>query len=151
MEKSLSFFAVLALVSFVVFGMAWRAEITTKAFDQMRSSNDGPIVSTEAFHITKADGTKSIAQLIREQSTGSPTPDKVITSIHILVDAFNGGLVFAPGQPAGFQLGIAAGQDKKFNVTRISLKGIHALEFFPVKTDDRACNFLLILEFDPKS
>ena len=111
-------------------------------------------VSTEAFHITAADGVKSIAQLIREQSTGSPTPAQSISSVHFIVDADGGDLTLARvegGQPPGFQLTINAGQDKRFRVTRVPLKGIEALEFFPVKTESRTpCNFLLILEFYPK-
>lgn len=111
-----------------------------------------PPISTEAFHITRRDGVKSIAQLIREQSTGSPTPALSIKAFSVYVDAHAGDLTLANVQgfqPPGFELSIKAGDDKRVLTTRVAaLKGIQALEFFPVKTDS-VCNFLIVFEFYP--
>lgn len=152
------FLGVAALVAFVVFGLAWRAEVYDKGIaqaDEMtRKAKPSPTplpISTEAFHITKADGTLSIAELIRRQSTGSPTPNLSLAAFSIYVDAGAGDLVLARVegfQPPGFQLTIKAGDDKRVLTTKIALKAPQALEFFPVKTDS-TCNFLIVFEFYP--
>lgn len=141
----------LVIVALLVVAFAWYQGWASDHRGGDKETSETPI-STEAFHITKADGVKSIAQLIREQSKGAPTPDLSISAIHFYVDPFNGDLIFPrveDFQPEGFGWGVLAGQDKRILTTKVALRGIQALEFFPVKTDT-VCNFLIVLEFYPK-
>jgi hypothetical protein len=111
----------------------------------------GATASTEAIHITSTDGTKSIAQLIREQSTGTPTPNQAIASMHFFVDPLNNSLIFTkvgPQNPPGFQWSMLPGQDKQFGVPKTTVLGPQALENYLVRTNG-TCNFLLIMEFYP--
>ena len=108
----------------------------------------GAIISSEAFHITRADGTKSLGRLIREQSTGTPTPDLPIKSFHFIVDAQGDDLILdrvEGAQPEGFQMAIAAGSDLKFNIPRLPLNAPEALDQFPVRTDG-VTNVLMFIE-----
>jgi hypothetical protein len=111
-----------------------------------------PIISSEAFHITKRDGTKSIAQLIREQSTGTPTPDLPLKSFHFIVDGDHDALILerTPGaQPEGFQIAIRPGTDLKFTVSKLPLNAPEALELFPLRTKG-VTNVLILMEFYPR-
>jgi hypothetical protein len=108
-------------------------------------------IASEALHITVADGTKSIGQLIREQSTGTPLPAKPIASFHFLVDPFSHPLIFprVEGfQPPGFQWAILPSQDKKFNIPRLPLLASEALDYYFVRSTGN-CSFLLYMEFYP--
>jgi hypothetical protein len=91
--------------------------------------------TTHAIHLTSADQTKSIGQLISEQHS-EPIPNQAICSFHFLVDPENNGLIFPrveAFQPPGFQLGILPGDDKKINIPEIPIKGEAALNLFFVK------------------
>jgi hypothetical protein len=109
---------------------------------------------TESIRITKADGAKSLAQLIRELPPASASiPDQAIKSFYFIVSPFDDGLIFpnVEGfQPPGFSWGILPGQDKRFEIPEIELKGAEALNFFLVQSQGKACNFLLIIEFYPR-
>lgn len=132
--------ALLGLSGFAIFGSA-SAQIAA-------SSTPTPLISSEAFHITSADGEKSIAQLIREQSVGTPTPNRPIKSFHFIVDSMNDALILArnpAAHPAGFQLAVAPGDEIKFDVSKLPINAPEALEQFPVRTDG-ICNFLMFIE-----
>lgn len=143
----------LAFISFLAAFSASIGVIFGVTFTGHRASAQStPVtVSSEAIHLTTADGTKSIAQLIREQSTGTPLPPKALASFHFLVDPFGNSLIFPRVEgfhPPGFQWAILPGQDKKFNVTQVPLPAMEALEFFFVQTNGE-CNFLVLMEFYP--
>src|SRR5262245_19857513 len=94
------------------------------------------IIISESITITRADGTKSLSQLIREQSTSTPTPDLQIKSFHFIVDAQHDALILdrnEGAQPEGFQIAIAPETDLKFNISKIPLNAPEALELFPVR------------------
>jgi hypothetical protein len=106
---------------------------------------------TESIHLTKEHGVISIGQLIRQQSS-IEIPNQPISGFHFLVDPYGGALLF-PGnefQPQGFQWAVLPGQDKKFSVPELPINGPDALEFSLVKTDG-VCNFILAVEFYPRS
>lgn len=110
--------------------------------------------ATEAIHLTKADGTKSIGQLIREQDPRGweALPDQGISGLQFFVDPFNDALTLPRVEqfmPPGFQWGILPGQDKRLFVPENPLSAKDGLDLFLVKTD-RVCNFLLIIEFYPR-
>jgi hypothetical protein len=129
----------------VIFGVTWRRQASAQ-------TTGGVKASTEAIHITTADGTKSIGQLIREQSTGTPLPtNQAIASMHFFVDPLNNSLMFTkvgPQNPPGFQWAMLPGQDKQFAVPKTLVLAPQALENYLVRTNG-TCNFLLIMEFYP--
>jgi hypothetical protein len=133
------------------FGFAWY-QAEGKAGDRPERAKSVTGI-TEALRITKAEGTKSIGQLIRELPPDSgPIPDQAIKSFHFFIDPFNDALIFpaVPNfQPDAFQWGILPGQDKFFTIPKIALTAPEGLNFYLVKTNG-TCNFLLILEFYPK-
>lgn len=141
-------FLIAVVSSVVAFGW-YRAE--TRAAHNRPKSVSG---ITEAIRITKADGAKSLTQLIRESPPDSgPIPDQAIKSFHFLVSPFDDALIFPAVegfQPPGFQWGILPGQDKRFTIPEIELRGADALDFFLVQTSGKVCNFLLIIEFYPR-
>jgi hypothetical protein len=109
------------------------------------------LIDSQALHITAADGTKSLWQLISEQNTGAQLPNKSISSFHFLVDPFSYPLIFprVEGfQPPGFQWAILPSQDKKYNVPQYSLPASQALDFYFVRSSG-PCSFLLFMEFYP--
>lgn len=107
------------------------------------------VAISESIHITKADGVKPLSQLIREQSDIS-IPDQPISKFHFVVDSLHGTLIFPRNdfQPEGFEMSIAAGDDKEFKIPRLQVNGAQALDFFLVKTD-KVCNFVVYIEFYP--
>jgi hypothetical protein len=122
-------------------------------FTGRKASAQSPpvLISSEALHVTPAMGTISIGQLIRDQSTGTPLPDKSISSFHFLVDPFSFPLIFprVEGfQPPGFQWAILPSQDKKYNVPQYPLPASQALDFYFVRSSG-PCSFLLFMEFYP--
>jgi hypothetical protein len=105
---------------------------------------------TESIHLTAAQGTISLGQLIKEQSS-VVIPPKAIANFHFLVDPYNDALKFPTVvgfQPPGFQWAILPGQDKKFNVPQIPLLAPDALNFYLVQTPT-ICNFIIVMEFYP--
>ena len=127
-----------------IYGVTWRQQASAQ-------TTGGVKAGTEAIHITAADGTKSIAQLIREQSTGTPTPNQAIASMHFYVDPLNNSLIFTkvgPQNPTGFQWAMLPGQDKQYAVPKTTVLAPQALEQYLVRTSG-TCNFLLIMEFYP--
>jgi hypothetical protein len=105
---------------------------------------------TQSIRLTSTEGTKSIGQLIREQTT-TVIPLKAISSFHFLVDPLNNSLIFprVEGyQPLGFQWAILPGQDKKLDIPQIPLLAPQALDFYFVRTSG-TCNFILVIEFYP--
>jgi hypothetical protein len=58
-------------------------------------------------------------------------------------------LVFPPTQfvPEGFTWGVKAGTDLKIKVTKVTLNGIQALDFFMVTTNGSHCDLFLVMEF----
>jgi hypothetical protein len=127
-----------------IYSVTWRQQASAQ-------TTGGATASTEAIHITAADGTKSIAQLIREQSTGTPTPNQAIASMHFYVDPLNNSLIFTkvgPQNPTGFQWAMLPGQDKQYAVPKTTVLAPQALEQYLVRTSG-TCNFLLIMEFYP--
>jgi hypothetical protein len=128
-----------------IYGVTWRQQASAQ-------TTGGVMASTEAIHITAADGTKSIAQLIREQSTGTPYPtNQAIASMHFYVDPLNNSLIFTkvgPQNPTGFQWAMLPGQDKQFAVPKTTVLAPQALENYLVRTSGTS-NFLLIIEFYP--
>lgn len=118
--------------------------------DRKRSING----ATEAIHLTKADGAKSIGQLIREQDPRGweALPDQGISGLQFFVDPFNDALTLPRVEqfmPPGFQWGILPGQDKRLFVPENPLSARDGLDLFLVQTDS-VCNFLLIIEFYPR-
>jgi len=142
---NLLFLAALLLSMAAFFGVTWRHQASAQ-------TTGGVKASTEAIHITAADGTKSIGQLIREQSTGTPLPtNQAISSMHFFVDPLNNSLIFSrvgPQNPTGFQWAMLPGQDKQFAVPQTLVLAPQALEQYLVRTTG-TCNFLLIMEFYP--
>ena len=105
---------------------------------------------TQCLRITAAEGTKSIGQLLREQTT-TVIPLKAISRFHFLVDGLSNSLIFprVEGfQPLGFQWAILPGQDKKLDIPQIPLLAPDALNYYFVRTSG-ACNFILVIEFYP--
>jgi hypothetical protein len=136
--------AALLLSIAAIFGATGRKQASAQ-------STGGVKASTEAIHILASEGTKSIAQLIREQSVGTPLPNQAIASFHFFVDPLNNSLIFSrvgPQNPTGFQWAILPGQDKKFAVPKTTVLAPQALEQYLVRTTGTT-NFLLILEFYP--
>jgi hypothetical protein len=139
------FLAALLLSMAAIFGVPRRRQASAQTLGGVKAD-------TEAIHITAADGTKSIAQLIREQSTGTPLPtNQAIASMHFLVDPLNNALIFSkvgPQNPTGFQWAMLPGQDKEFAVPKTTVFAPQAFEQYLVRTNG-TCNFLLITEFYP--
>jgi hypothetical protein len=138
------FLAAFLLSMAAIYSVTWRQQASAQ-------TTGGATASTEAIHITAADGTKSIAQLIREQSTGTPTPNQAIASMHFYVDPLNNSLIFTkvgPQNPTGFQWAMLPGQDKQYAVPKTTVLAPQALEQYLVRTSG-TCNFLLIMEFYP--
>lgn len=110
--------------------------------------------ATEAIHLTKADGVKSIGQMIREQDPRGwdALPDnETISALTFFVDPFNDALILPRVEafmPPGFQLGVLPGQDKRLFTPRNPLTPKQGLDLFLVQTRG-VCNFLLIIEFYP--
>jgi hypothetical protein len=105
---------------------------------------------TQSLRITAAEGTKSIAQLLRDQTT-TVLPLKAISSFHFLVDASNNSLIFPRVEgfhPPGFQWAILPGQDKKLDIPPYPLLAQEALEYYFVRTTGTS-NFILVVEFYP--
>lgn len=133
----------------VLFGfVAWLAHIDQGSAKAQVVPQNG---ATEAIHLTKADGVKSIGQLIREQhpSGWESLPDRGISSVFFFVDPFNDALILPriePFMPPGFQLGVLPGQDKKLFTPRNPLTVRQGLDLYLVRTTG-VCNFLLIVEF----
>src|SRR5262245_5083919 len=134
------FLAAFLLTMAVIFGVTWRHQASAQ-------STGGVKAGTEAIHITATDGTKSLGQLISEQSTGTPFPtNQAIASMHFFVDPLNNSLIFTrvgPQNPPGFQWAILPGQDKQFGVPKTLVLAPQALEQYLVRTNG-TCNFLLI-------
>ena len=140
----------LVLVAFLLY-VAVANFGSTSRHQASAQTTGGVKASTEAIHITAADGTKSIAQLIREQSVGTPTPSQAISKLHFFVDPLNNSLIFSrvgPQNPTGFQWAILPGQDKQFAVPKTTVLATQALEQYLVRTTG-TCNFLLIIDFYP--
>ena len=105
---------------------------------------------TQSLRITAAEGTKSIGQMLREQTT-TVLPLKAISSFHFLVDASNNSLIFPRVEgfhPPGFQWAILPGQDKKLDIPPYPLMAQEALEYYFVRTTGTS-NFILVVEFYP--
>ena len=138
------FLAALLLAMAAIHGVPWRHQASAQ-------TTGGVKAGTEALRITAAEGTKSIAQLIREQSTGTPTPNQAIAGMHFFVDPLNNSLIFTkvgPQNPTGFQWSMLPGQDKEFEVPKTTVLAPQAMEQYLVRTNG-TCNFLLITEFYP--
>jgi hypothetical protein len=105
---------------------------------------------TQSIRLTSTMGTKSIGQLLREQTT-TVIPLKAISRFHFLVDGLSNSLIFprVEGfQPLGFQWAILPGQDKKLDIPQIPLLAPDALNYYFVRTSG-ASNFILVIEFYP--
>jgi hypothetical protein len=126
-----------------IYGVTWR--------DQASAQTTGGVkLITESLRITAADGTKSIGQLIRSQSS-IVIPSQAIASLHFLVDPFNNSLIFSrvgPQNPTGFQWAMLPGQDKKFAVPKTTVLAPQALEQYLVRSSG-ASNFMVTVEFYP--
>ena len=161
------FLAAFLLSVAVIFGVTWsrRASAQTQApvdvvtektallpqSSALEISPGGCI--TQCLRITAAEGTKSIGQLIREQTT-TVLPLKAISSFHFLVDASSNSLVFPRVEgfhPPGFQWAILPGQDKRLDIPQYPLLAEDALNFYYVRTTGTTgtCNFILVVEFYP--
>jgi hypothetical protein len=148
----------------VIFGVTWRHQASaqtqvvvdvvnestaSQTLISTREISSGGLM-TQCLRITAAEGTKSIGQLLREQTT-TVIPLKAISSFHFLVDASNNSLIFprVEGfQPLGFQWAILPGQDKKLDIPQIPLLAPDALNYYFVRTTE-TCNFILVMEFYP--
>ena len=170
--RILAFNLVLAafLLSMVaIFGVTWRQQASAQSqqtvdiidestasqtqavsSNQLITSGAGVKLITQSIRLTAAQGTKSIGQLIREQTT-TTIPSQAISSFHFLVDPFNNSLIFPTVegfQPPGFQWAILPGQDKKLDIPQIPLLAPQALDYYFVRTSG-TCNFILVIEFYP--
>jgi hypothetical protein len=161
--------AALLLSMAVIFGATWRHQASAQSqpvvdiIDESTASQSSQTLSssqtitsagvkliTQSIRLTAAQGTKTIGQLIREQTT-TVIPSQAISSFHFLVDPFNNSLIFptvAGFQPPGFQWAILPGQDKKLAIPQIPLLAPQALDYYFVRTSG-TCNFLLVIEFYP--
>jgi hypothetical protein len=167
---STSFFAFnLFLTAFLlsmaaIFGVTWirQASAQTQSTVDVVTENTASLAQssaleispggciTQCLRITAAEGTKSIGQLIREQTT-TVIPLKAISSFHFLVDASNNSLIFprVEGfQPLGFQWAILPGQDKELDIPKYALLAPDALNYYYVRTTGTS-NFILVIEFYP--
>jgi len=118
--------------------------------NQASAQSTPALIITESLRITSSQGTKSIGQLIDEQSS-VVIPNKAIASFHFLIDPFSNALIFprVEGfQPPGFQWAILPGQDKKFNIPQVPLPAAEALDYYLVQTQG-TCNFIVVIEFYP--
>jgi len=149
-----TFLATVLIAVVIVFGYGWlmpSKDATAHDRNKPRSING----ATEAIHLTSADGTKSIGQLIREQDPRGwdALPNQGISALHFFVDPFNDPLILPRVEqfmPPGFQLGILPGQDKRFFTPENPLSAKEGLDLSLVKTKS-VCNFLLIIEFYPNN
>jgi len=158
------FLAAFLLSMAAIFGVTWgrqasaqtqgTVDIISESTALLTQSSTAVISSggcmTQSLRITATEGTKSIGQLIREQTT-TAIPAKAISSFHFLVDALSNSLIFprVEGfQPLGFQWAILPGQDKKLDIPQIPLLAPDALNYYFVRTSG-ACNFILVIEFYP--
>jgi hypothetical protein len=158
------FLAALLLSMAAIFGVTWSRQASAQAqgvvdvvtensalLPQTSTQEISPGgLITQSLRLTAAEGTKSIGQLIREQTT-TVIPLKAIYSFHFLVDASNNSLIFprVEGfQPPGFQWAILPGQDKKLNIPQYALLAPDALNYYYVRTTG-TCNFILVIEFYP--
>jgi hypothetical protein len=150
-----------------IFGVTWRHQASaqtqqtvdiidessvslTPSITQATLEVAGVKLMTQSLRITLADGTKSIGQLLRTQTT-TPIPNQALASFHFLVDASNNTLIFpnVEGyQPPGFQWAILPGQDKRLDIPEIPLLAPQALDYYYVRTSG-TCNFILVIEFYP--
>jgi hypothetical protein len=131
-----------------------RTDGTTDAFlvvELYDSLSQPPLclsIGTEALHITKADGTKSLRQLIEEQSLGTPFGDRPLSNIHFIVDSANSGLTFTQigNTPPGFTLTLNPGQSKMWDVPITSTPVMETLESYKVRSAGAVTNVLIIVE-----
>jgi hypothetical protein len=158
------FLAAFLLSMAAIFGVTWSRQasaqtqdsvdvLTEKTASLAQSSaleiSPGGCI-TQCLRITAAEGTKSIGQLMREQTT-TVIPLKAISSFHFLVDASNNSLIFPRVEgfhPPGFQWAILPGQDKKLDIPEYPLLAPQALDFYMVRTSGTS-NFILVVEFYP--
>jgi len=166
------FLAAFLLSMAAIFGVTWRyqasaqTEGTVDIIDESTKSSASGGVSTnetittgagvklitQSIRLTASQGTKSIGQLLREQTT-TVIPNQALSSFHFLVDPFNSSLIFPTVegfQPPGFQWAVLPGQDKKLNIPQIPLLAPQALDYYYVRTSG-TCNFILVIEFYPPS
>lgn len=138
------FFVLLALGVFVTIG----AIRNSARGDGAEHRSVEPI--SESIHITAADGVKSLARLIREQSAIT-IPDRPVALTQFTIDAGHGPLIFPQNdfQPQGFEFAIRAGDDKALKFPRFPINAPEALDAFLVKTES-VSNFILYVEFYPK-
>jgi hypothetical protein len=139
------FLAALLLSMAAIHGVPWRHQASAQ-------TTGGIKADTQAIHITATDGTKSLAQLISLQNSGTPLPtNQCIARMHFYVDPLNNSLIFTkvgPQNPTGFQWSMLPGQDKEFEVPKTTVLAPQAMEQYLVRTNG-TCNFLLITEFYP--
>ena len=106
-------------------------------------------IGTEALHITANDGTKSLRQLIEEQSLGTPFGNRPLSNIHFIVDSAGSALTFTQlgeNTPPGFEYTINPGQSKKLDVPVTSTPVMETLESYKVRSAGAASNVLIIVE-----
>ena|SRR5262245_48863301 len=110
-------------------------------------------IDTQALHVTNADGTTTIGELIRRQNHGSPLPtDLRIKTITFHVDPLHDPLIFPAVegfQDPAFQWAVNPGASKTLRVTFVAaLTPMQAFDLYPVRTDGVA-NFLMVTDFWP--
>jgi hypothetical protein len=155
------FLAAFLLSMAAIFGVTWSRQASAQTADIIKENTASQtLISTQAIspggvmtqclRITAAEGTKSIGQLLREQTT-TVIPLKAVSRFHFLVDGLSNSLIFprVEGfQPLGFQWAILPGQDKKLDIPKIPLLAPDALNYYFVRTSGTS-NFILVIEFHP--
>jgi hypothetical protein len=153
------FLAAFLLSMAAIFGVTWSRQASAQTADVIKENTASQMlistqaispggVMTQCLRITAAEGTKSIGQLLREQ-TATVIPLKAISRFHFLVDGLSNSLIFprVEGfQPLGFQWAILPGQDKKLDIPQIPLLAPDALNYYFVRTSGTS-NFILVIEF----
>ena len=121
--------------------VAWLHILPSEARAEEEQS---PAAQGANFHLTAADGRKTLGQLLLEQSDLQPGTN-VISRLHIFNSASHGSLtlVTIPGHAPDFNFDIDPGQDKNFPLSKpqdVTLTEI------PVECES-VCNFYAYWEF----
>lgn len=107
-------------------------------------------IATEV-HITSADGTRSLLDLIKRDPHLGPIPNRKVSSFFFIIDAQSDYLIVqgTDSQPPGFQLAIKPGDTKTFPIVKLPVNAEALMSGFMIRTN-RVCNFFVRVEFQPE-
>lgn len=132
-KKYLALFAAILALSSVFLAFFWPS-VSAGDRDDKESKHREPFAQGAHFHITGADGTKTVHQLILEQATDLRPGSGVVCRLYIANSSNHAEITLptAPGHDPLFGFTIGRGQMFDFPITR---QQDVALEEIPIRTE----------------